>query len=146
MPNITRWNLIWKIDLVFRKDKIGLISFFKDSRLVLSWQCWSSLLSEFVFTKNEIKAYLACRKDKIDSIFFRGRFLFFASRSPLSLTLSLWIENLTFIFIFNWDPNMLQFDPSYVYVEKKFSLHQIISIGSTNITDTWEPLEEGLLP
>ncbi|KAA8528780.1 hypothetical protein F0562_036135 [Nyssa sinensis] len=25
-------------------------------------------------------------------------------------------------------------------------LHQITSIGSTNITDTWEPLEEGLLP
>ncbi|CAL9197741.1 unnamed protein product [Musa hybrid cultivar] len=25
-------------------------------------------------------------------------------------------------------------------------LHQIISIGSTDITDTWEPLEEGLLP
>ncbi|GJU53554.1 ribonuclease P protein subunit p25-like protein [Tanacetum coccineum] len=25
-------------------------------------------------------------------------------------------------------------------------LHQITSIGSTDITDTWEPLEEGLLP
>ncbi|KAK9134436.1 hypothetical protein Syun_013766 [Stephania yunnanensis] len=25
-------------------------------------------------------------------------------------------------------------------------LHQIASIGSTDITDTWEPLEEGLLP
>ncbi|KAJ8477503.1 hypothetical protein OPV22_021230 [Ensete ventricosum] len=25
-------------------------------------------------------------------------------------------------------------------------LHQIIAIGSTDITDTWEPLEEGLLP
>ncbi|GFY86273.1 expansin 11 [Actinidia rufa] len=25
-------------------------------------------------------------------------------------------------------------------------LHQVTSLGSTNITDTWEPLEEGLLP
>ncbi|XVF31821.1 hypothetical protein REPUB_Repub17cG0026500 [Reevesia pubescens] len=25
-------------------------------------------------------------------------------------------------------------------------LHQITSIGSTDITDMWEPLEEGLLP
>ncbi|KAI4374896.1 hypothetical protein MLD38_012835 [Melastoma candidum] len=25
-------------------------------------------------------------------------------------------------------------------------IHQVTSIGSTNITDTWEPLEEGLLP
>ena len=25
-------------------------------------------------------------------------------------------------------------------------LHQNTSIGSTDITDTWEPLEEGLLP
>lgn len=25
-------------------------------------------------------------------------------------------------------------------------LHQITSIASTDITDTWEPLEEGLLP
>ncbi|KAG8638022.1 hypothetical protein MANES_15G185150v8 [Manihot esculenta] len=25
-------------------------------------------------------------------------------------------------------------------------LHQITSIGSIDITDTWEPLEEGLLP
>jgi hypothetical protein len=25
-------------------------------------------------------------------------------------------------------------------------LHQITLIGSTDITDTWEPLEEGLLP
>ncbi|KAK6792309.1 hypothetical protein RDI58_011390 [Solanum bulbocastanum] len=29
---------------------------------------------------------------------------------------------------------------------KMVGLHQITSIGSTDITDTWEPLEEGLLP
>ncbi|XP_059281705.1 uncharacterized protein LOC132035441 isoform X2 [Lycium ferocissimum] len=29
---------------------------------------------------------------------------------------------------------------------KIVGLHQITSIGSTDITDTWEPLEEGLLP
>ncbi|XP_049369165.1 uncharacterized protein LOC125834030 [Solanum verrucosum] len=29
---------------------------------------------------------------------------------------------------------------------KMVGLHQITTIGSTDITDTWEPLEEGLLP
>ena len=45
--------------------------------------------------------------------------------------------------------------PSLQKPEKMFSLvlqrrivglHQNTSIGSTDITDTWEPLEEGLLP
>jgi len=33
-----------------------------------------------------------------------------------------------------------------VFQRRIVGLHQITSIGSTDITDTWEPLEEGLLP
>ena len=58
-----------------------------------------------------------------------------------------WIKTKTsgflfdFIFIeikicFNWT--------FFIFLHRRIvSLHQIISIGSTNITDTWEPLEEG---
>lgn len=35
----------------------------------------------------------------------------------------------------------------FVFTQRRIvGLHQITSIGSTDITDTWEPLEEGLLP
>jgi len=49
---------------------------------------------------------------------------------PPSLSLS---ENFLFI-------NFLPFQ------RRIAGLHQNTSIGSTDITDTWEPLEEGLLP
>lgn len=34
----------------------------------------------------------------------------------------------------------------FVFQRRIVGLHQITSIGSTDIVDTWEPLEEGLLP
>jgi hypothetical protein len=36
---------------------------------------------------------------------------------------------------------------SYIVVQRRIvGLHQNTTTGSTDITDTWEPLEEGLLP
>lgn len=36
---------------------------------------------------------------------------------------------------------------SFFFLQRRVAdLHQITSIGSTDITDMWEPLEEGLLP
>lgn len=37
--------------------------------------------------------------------------------------------------------------PDVLVIQRRIvGLHQNTSIGSTDITDTWEPLEEGLLP
>jgi len=34
----------------------------------------------------------------------------------------------------------------YLFQRRIVGLHQNTQVGSTDITDTWEPLEEGLLP
>lgn len=47
-------------------------------------------------------------------------------------------------------PSYIGFSPDkmfcLVFQRRIVGLHQNTSIGSTDITDTWEPLEEGLLP
>ena len=86
--NITCSNLIWKMDLVFTKDKIRLILFSKKTRLVLSWKWWPIkwILS---LPNTRLKPYLCLVKTRSIKFFFvQGLFLFFASRSPLSLSLS----------------------------------------------------------
>ncbi|XP_047266838.1 glycine-rich cell wall structural protein 2-like isoform X3 [Capsicum annuum] len=42
--------------------------------------------------------------------------------------------------------NYITYATNLLLQRKIAGLHQITSIGSTDITDTWEPVEEGLLP
>ena len=42
--------------------------------------------------------------------------------------------------------NLVVLRISSLFQRRIADLHQNTSIGSTDITDTWEPLEEGLLP
>ena len=86
--NITCSNLIWKMDLVFTKDKIRLILFSKKTRLVLSWKWWPIkwILS---LPNTRLKPFLCLVKTRSINFFLSKAYFSSLLHAHLSLSLSL---------------------------------------------------------